>query len=170
VTTRLTLRSPSVVAAGHTAAWVGVGAGSEWVQAGFAHDAGGGDVLYYEYKRPGDARATYVTLGAVRAGSTHTISVFESATRDSWRIRIDGRDRGGLVALPHSHGTYAPVATAENWDGGVGSCNAYAYAFGSLAVRASYGGAWQRFGPTRILRDPAYALTLRTNGFVASSR
>jgi hypothetical protein len=177
VSARLTLAAPSSVSAGHTAAWVGVGGpglgphgADEWVQAGFADDAGGsGDVLYYEFKRPGDPQATYTTLGPVAPGSSHSVSVFESATRNSWRVRIDGLDRA-LVVLPGSHDAFAPVATAENWDGGVGSCNTYSYSFGALSVRPAYTGAWRPFSLTHVLRDPAYALAFRATGFAASSR
>jgi hypothetical protein len=174
----MTLATPSVVSAGDTAAWIGVGGAGlgphgsdEWIQAGFAHDAGGADVLYYEFKRPGDAQATYTTLGPVAGGSTHMVAVSESrTTRNAWRVRIDGVDRGAPVVLPGSHGAFAPVATAENWDGGVGACNSYAYSFANLAVRTSYAGVWQPFSLTHILRDPAYALTLHASGFLAASR
>jgi hypothetical protein len=176
VSATLTLATPSVVAEGHTAAWIGVGGAGlgphgsdEWAQAGFAHNADGGDVLYYEFKRPGDASATYTTLGPVFPGSKHTFAIYESST-NIWRIRIDDIDRAGLIALPGSHDAFAPVATAENWDGGVGSCNTYAYSFGDLAVRSASSGTWRPFTLTHVLRDPAYALTLHASGFLAASR
>lgn len=179
VSANLTMNARSTVGAGHVAAWVGVGGAGmgpggsdEWVQAGVAHDAGGVDQLYYEFKRPADANATYVTLGRVFPGETHTIVVYERAAQPStWRVMIDGVKVSDPIALPGSHGLFQPVATAENWDGGVaGSCNQYNFAFSNLAVRADYAGAWQPFDLSRVLRDPAYLLSLRASGFTASSR
>src|SRR4051794_6444449 len=61
VSANLTLNARSAVTTGHVAAWIGVGGAGlgpggsdEWLQAGIAHDSGGLDVLYYEYKQPGD--------------------------------------------------------------------------------------------------------------------
>jgi len=179
VSANLTLSARSLVGNGHVAAWVGVGGAGlgpggadEWLQAGIAHDEGGTDVLYYEYKQPGAAAATYVRLSAVAPGDTHSIVVYErAAQRDSWRVMIDGVKVSDAIDLPGSHGRFQPVATAENWDGGVaGSCNQYDFDFSNLAVRAQFGGAWQAFDLSRVLRDPAYRLTLRASGFDASSR
>lgn len=179
ISASLTLSSRSVVGAGHVAAWVGVGGAGmgpggsdEWIQTGIAHDVGGQDVLYYEYKRPGDAKATYVSLQTVDPGQTHSFVVYERALqRDSWAVIVDGVKISPPVTLPGSHGLFQPVATAENWDGGVtGTCNQYGYGFSNLAVRSEYKGTWQPFELTRVLRDPAYQLDLRASGFTASSR
>lgn len=179
VSATLTLSARSTVDRGHVAAWVGVGGAGmgpggsdEWVQAGIAHDAGGADVLYYEFKRPGDAKATYVRLKSVDRGESHNIVVYERAgVRDSWRVLVDGVKVSDPISLPGSHGLFAPVATAENWDGGVaGSCNRYAFDFSSLAVRKDFGGAWAPMDLSRVLRDPAYELTLRASGFSAASK
>lgn len=179
ISASLTLSSRSIVQVGHVAAWVGVGGAGmgpggtdEWLQAGIAHDAGGQDVLYYEYKRPGDARATYTPLQVVNPGDSHSFVVYErAAQRDSWNVIVDGVKISPPVSLPGSHGLFQPVATAENWDGGVaGTCNQYGFAFSSLAVRSDYKGAWQPFDLSRVLRDPAYQLTLGQTGFKVSSR
>jgi hypothetical protein len=179
ISANLTLSARSVVGLGHVAAWVGVGGAGlgpggadEWIQAGIAHDAGGVDVLYYEYKRPGDDRATYVGLQEVSPGESHTVVVYErAAQRDSWVVMVDNVKVSSPISLPGSHGLFQPVATAENWDGGVaGTCNRYGYGFSNLAVRSQYKGAWQAFDLSRVLRDPAYQLALRASGFTASSR
>jgi hypothetical protein len=179
ISANLTLASRSVVDVGHVAAWVGVGGAGmgpggtdEWIQAGIAHDAGGQDVLYYEYKRPGDAKATYTALQVANPGQSHSFVVYErAAQRDSWSVIVDGVKISPPVSLPGSHGLFQPVATAENWDGGVaGACNQYGFAFANLAVRSDYKGAWQAFDLSRVLRDPAYQLALRPSGFTASSR
>jgi hypothetical protein len=179
ISANLTLASRSVVDVGHVAAWVGVGGAGmgpggtdEWIQAGIAHDAGGQDVLYYEYKRPGDAKATYTALQVANPGQSHSFVVYErAAQRDSWSVIVDGVKISPPVSLPGSHGLFQPVATAENWDGGVaGACNQYGFAFANLAVRSDYKGTWQAFDLSRVLRDPAYQLALRPSGFTASSR
>jgi hypothetical protein len=179
VSADVTLLRDSMVSSGHVAAWVGVGGvglgpggTDEWLQAGITRSAGGTDELYYEYKRPGEALATSAILDRVAPGETHTFVVYErAAQRDSWRVMIDGVKVSDPVTLPGSHGRFQPVATAENWDGGVdGSCNQYAFAFSSLAVRTQYAGAWEAFALARVLHDPAYRLTLGASGFLASSR
>jgi hypothetical protein len=178
VSATIALDAPSAVSAGHVAAWVGVGGAGvgpggsdEWLQAGIAHDATGSDHLYYEVKRPGDENATYVTLGTVRPGEAHDVAVYERAAQpNAWRVMIDGVRVSDSIVLPGSHGRFAPVATAENWDGDVGSCNGYAFDLSSLAVRTQFGGTWSAFDTSRVLRDPAYQLALRPSGFTASSR
>jgi hypothetical protein len=179
ISANLLLSARSVVGVGHVAAWVGVGGAGmgpggsdEWVQAGIAHDAGGQDVLYYEYKRPGDAEATYVKLQLASPGRTHSFVVYErAAQRDSWAVIVDGVTISPPVSLPGSHGLFQPVATAENWDGGVaGACNQYGYSFSNLAVRSVYKGGWKAFPLSRVLRDPAYELSLGASGFKVSSR
>jgi hypothetical protein len=175
----LTLDRPPDVYSGHVAAWVGVGGAGmgpggadEWLQAGIAHDAGGGDVVYYEYKRPGDAEATYVPVEDAQPGVFYSVMVYErAAQRNAWRVMVDGVKVSDPILLPGSHGAFAPVATAESWDGGVaGSCNRYAFDFANLAVRTQFGGAWQPFDLSRVLRDPAYGIDLRSSGFTAYSR
>jgi hypothetical protein len=175
----LTMSRHSAVTVGHVAAWIGVGGAgmgpggsNEWVQTGIAHDQGGGDVLYYEFKRPGDAHATYATLGDAVPGRTYSLVVYERAShRDSWRVKIDGKVVSDDIVLPGSHGRFQPVATAENWDGGVaGSCNEYAFGFSSLSIRSAFGGGWSPFDLSRVLRDPAYLISLRPSGFSAMSR
>ena len=171
------LTAPAV-ANGHVAAWVGVGGAGlgpggsdEWVQVGIARDAGAGDTLYYEVKRPGDTTAQYVALGPVAAGETHKIAVLErGGRRDAWHVWVDGARVSPALVLPGSHGAFQPIATAESWDGGASVCNRYAYSFGDLAVATTPGGSWQPFQLAHVLRDPAYQLTLRAAGFTASSR
>jgi hypothetical protein len=154
ISASLKLASRSVVDVGHVAAWVGVGGAGlgpggsdEWIQAGIAHDAGGVDALYYEYKRPGDTKATYVTLQQVGPGESHSVVVYESATqRNAWRVVVDGVKVSSAITLPGSHGLFEPVATAENWDGGVvGTCNRYGFGFSDLAVPSTAASRMIRF-------------------------
>jgi|SRR5438270_10688839 len=179
VSATLTMSAEPTVGAGHVAAWIGVGGvglgpggTDEWLQAGIDQEAGGRDALYYEFMRPGDQAATYVSVGLARAGEPHSIVVYERARQqETWRVLIDGVRVSAPIALPASHGRFEPVATAESWDGGVaGSCNDYAFDFASLAVRTQYAGAWQPFSLRRVLHDPAYELSLGASGFRAASR
>jgi hypothetical protein len=174
----LTLDRPSQVTEGHVAAWIGVGGAGmgpggtdEWIQAGIEHEQDGSDQLYYEYKRPGDENATFVQLQQAVPGVAYSLFVYERATqRDAWRVMLNNVKMSDPIVLPGSHGAFQPVATAENWDGGVdGACNGYDFSFSSLAVRTSFGGAWQPFTTSRVLRDPAYQIALRPSGFTASS-
>lgn len=179
VGTTLTLQRPSDVTVGHVAAWIGVGGpgmgpggSDEWIQAGIAHEEDGTDALYYEYKRPGDADATYVQLQRAVPGVAYSLFVYERATeRDAWRVMLNGVKVSDPIVLPGSHGAFQAVATAENWDGGVaGSCNGYSFDFSSLSVRTTFAGAWQAFDTSRVLHDPAYRISVRPSGFTASSR
>jgi hypothetical protein len=166
------------VRSGHVAAWIGVGGaglgpgGSDvWLQAGIARDEGGAARLYYEVKRPADANATYVQLATVRPGETHKISVLERRSqRNGWRVWIDDAVASPTFRLPRSHGAFQPVATAESWDGGQSVCNGYSFRFGHLAVAAEPGGGWQPMRLARVLRDPAYHLSIQGTGFTAFSR
>jgi hypothetical protein len=178
VSATITMLSAPTVTSGHVAGWVGVGGAGlgpggsdEWVQVGIARDAGAGDTLYYEVKRPGDTTAQYVALGPVAAGETHKIAVLErGGRRDAWHVWVDGARVSPALVLPGSHGAFQPIATAESWDGGASVCNRYAYSFGDLAVATTPGGSWQPFQLAHVLRDPAYQLTLRAAGFTAASR
>jgi hypothetical protein len=176
---RIRLSEQPAVGSGHVAAWVGVGGPgmgpggtSEWLQTGIATIEGGRPHLYYEVMHPGAAGARYVELRRVALGEAHTFTVSELADRpDVWIAAIDGVRVSRPVTLPGSHRAFAPIATAENWDGGVaGACNRYGFDFMNVTMRADAGRAWQPFMLTRLLRDPAYTLVVRPRGFTALSR
>jgi hypothetical protein len=179
VSASIRISGRTAVEAGHVAAWVGVGGpglgpggSSEWLQAGIAYDAGGAPALYYELRRPQDKTSTYVALAPVAPGEAHSIVVAElPGQADVWAVAIDGVRVSAPASLPGSHGAFRPVATAESWDGGVsGVCNRYSFDFANVSVRAETGRTWQPFDLSRVLRDPAYILTLRAGGFTAASR
>jgi hypothetical protein len=178
VSATLRMLSTPTVQSGHVAAWIGVGGAGlgpggadEWLQVGIARDQGGADRLYYEVKRPGDATATYVQLGAVRSGTTYKVAVLERRSqKHAWRVWINDAPASPTFTLPGSHGAFQPVATAESWDGGRSVCNGYSFEFGDLAVASEPGGGWRPMELARVLRDPAYQLSLRSSGFTASSR
>jgi hypothetical protein len=166
---------PSSVAAGHVAAWVGVGGvalgpggTSEWLQAGIASLPGGAARLYYEVQRPHAVGAHYVALARVGVDNTHRFAVTEIG-HDVWVAMIDGKQVSARVSLPGSH-AFAPVATAESWDGGVaGVCNSYAFQFAKLSVRSA-SRRWHAFDATHVFHDAGYSLALHAHGFAAASR
>jgi hypothetical protein len=164
------LRAPDV-AGGHVAAWVGIGGeglgpggATEWIQAGLSAFSNGRIELYYEVTLPG-SEPRYVALGTGR--KAHTVAVIETARPDWWQVRVDGRPASRSFHLPASHGTFAPTATAESWDGGKGACNDFAYRFTRLTVSTTPGGAWRRPRRPRVIEDPGLRVVRRPDGFEA---
>ncbi len=179
ISARLTaVRNPRVQN-GHVAAWVGVGGSGlgpngadEWLQVGLSALPGSGSKLYYEFAQPG-TDAKYVMLdGSIAAGTSHRVAVLEVRGRPGvWRAWVDGTAVTRPIYLPGSHSAWAPIATAESWDGGVPSCNAYAYRFDSVSLATRPGGDWQRLRGGRVMQDPGYRVLASAPGtFVAGRR
>jgi hypothetical protein len=169
VTARITALSAPNVRNGHVAAWVGVGgAGAgpnnrdEWLQVGLSAFPGRAASLYYELTLP-DRQPRYTMLSAdVQPGSRHAVAVLEMAGRpNDWRVWVNGSPMTRPIHLPGSHGRFAPVATAESWDGGTNACNGYGFRFDSVKVAASAGGNWQPLAARTVLQDPGYRVELR---------
>ena len=166
VRTTLTALAPPNVAAGHVAAWVGVGwAGAgpngrdEWIQAGMVAEPGyKRNWLYYEIVVPGQPYR-YGEFAPVAVGRRHRIAVLEMEHHpDWWRVWADGRVVTRAVHLPHSHGAWEPVATAESWNGDVHACNPLAYRFDNVAWATRAGGWWQRLTRGYLFADPGYRI------------
>ena len=149
---------------GHVGAWVGVGGTSagpggaaEWIQAGlaaFTDDAA--SHMYYEVTAPGASPTYHEIAATVRVGESHRFAILELSGRPTWwRVWVDGAAVNRPIHLPGSHGTWAPQAVAENWNGGSGTCNGYAYEFSNLAL-AKQGGGWQPFTSNYVFQDPGY--------------
>lgn len=163
---RITVAQPAQVTSGHVAAWVGVGGAGmgaggadEWIQIGISSVPGGDTELYYEVTQPG-ADTQYTSLGQVQVGDTHRVGVYESLP-NMWIVWLDGKPASAPIYLPGSHGRWAPTATSESYDGGVTSCNAYAFQFADIKV-AAQSGSWQPVGKVSAFKDPGH--TLRTTG------
>jgi len=166
------------VSSGHVAGWVGVGgvgAGpngeTEWIQVGYSGLDGGESHLYYEVTPPNGA-TRYVTVDReIRPGERHTVAVHEVRGRRAWwRVRVDGRPVGAPVHLPGSHGRWHPVATAESWNAGTGSCNGLAYRFSRVYTSTRSNQRWRRLQPGYTLQDPGYRIARARAGFVARTR
>lgn len=168
------LASPQV-RNGHVAAWVGVGgvgAGptgrDQWLQVGLNAFPGTGSNLYYEVSRGGTPSYHELAAG-VEAGTRHRVAVLEVAARPGWwRVWLDARPVSRPIYLPGSSGRFAPIATAEAWDGGTRVCNRFAYRFDRLAVAGNRGGTWRRFAWGQRFQDRGYRLTRGRGSFVAA--
>jgi hypothetical protein len=160
------LRLPQV-AAGHVSAWVGVGGPGQgargedsWIQAGIARVAGAGPFVYAEVTRGGRAPDLRILRSAVTAGAPVRLAVLEVAGRPGhWQVWLDGRAVTGPLRLAGSSGRFAPIATAEAWNGGQGACNAFSFRFERVSVSRERGGAWRPFVPGHDFLDRGYRLT-----------
>lgn len=141
------------VLAGHVAGWVGVGGpgkgphgSDEWLQVGFSgFPSLNGNDLYYELTLP-NGRPTYHQVATdLPFGQPARFAVLEiQGRRDWWRVWVNGKPASAPIHLPGSHGRWAPIATAESWDGGTnGACNGFLYRFDHVAVAAAPGGGWR---------------------------
>jgi hypothetical protein len=151
------------VLSGHVAGWVGVGGpgegpggSNEWLQAGLAtfplldgHD------VYYEVARPGTAPTYHRVEASIVPGSAVRVGVLEMHGRPNWwRVWVNGAPASNPIYLPASHGRWRPIVTAESWDGGASSCNAFLYAFTSVSITLHPGGIWSPLGQADRIAGP----------------
>ena len=162
----ISLTRAATVAAGHVAAWVGVGGpgqgangGDAWIQAGVAALPGMDPFIYAEITREGRDPQFILIEGGVPVGRSHRLAVLEMSGRTGWwRIWVDGQPMTDPVRLPGSSGRWAPIATAESWNGGEPSCNSFAFRFERVSVSYGGGGSWRPFVPEGHFRDGTYVL------------
>jgi hypothetical protein len=170
-------RAPSVDA-GHVAGWVGVGGpgqgangGDAWIQAGLASMPGLGTFLYAEITREGREREFIVVEQGVPVGRSHRVAVLELAGRPGWwRIWFDGQAVTEPIRIRGSSGRWAPIVTAESWNAGMPTCNAFGFRFERVSV--SDRGSWRPFVSGHRFLDGTHALrdeTARPYAFVAAS-
>jgi hypothetical protein len=171
------------VLAGHVAGWVGVGGpgqgpngSDEWLQVGFSgFPSMSGSDLYYELTLP-NGRPTYHQLATdLPMGQTQRFAVLEMHARPNWwRVWLNGSPASPPIYMPGSHDRWAPIATAESWDGGTaGTCNGFLYRFDRVSIAAAPGGGWHPLGgaaypisstSTRVRRGGAQASFLAAEG------
>jgi hypothetical protein len=174
----LTALSSPEVAAGHVAAWVGVGGvgqgpngADSWIQIGLSAFPGSESRLYYEVTRPG-APPTYFELSSqVATGEPLDVAVLEMSQRpDHWRVWLNGRPVSDPVELPGSNGRWRPIVTAESWAGMGSLCNRFDYRFDDVRVASATGGSWRSFVGGHTFLDSGYRLLDRgTSSFVATT-
>lgn len=174
----LTALSKPEVAAGHVAAWVGVGGVGQgpngtdaWIQVGLSAFPGSESRLYYEVTRPG-ASPTYFELASrIRTGDRFRVAVLEMAQRPNhWRVWLNGKPVSQPVELRGSSGRWRPIATAESWAGTGAACNRFSYRFEGVRVAAATGGSWRSFVGGHTFLDSGYRLLNRgSTTFVATT-
>ena len=160
-----TVRAPEV-AAGHVAGWVGLGGPGQgpngedmWIQTGLASMHGMGTFVYAEIARPGSSPQFILLEENVPVGASRRLAVLEMSRHpESWRIWVDGKPVTKPIHLPGSGERWAPIATAENWNGGQGTCNSFAFRFERVSVSHGRGGSWFAFKPGYRFRDGNYRL------------
>ena len=140
------------VMAGHVAGWVGVGGpgkgphgSDEWLQVGFSgFPSLTGSDLYYELTLPNGRPAYHQIAANLPFGQPARFAVLEIRSKhDWWRVWVNGKPATAPIHLPGSHGRWAPIATAESWDGGTdGACNGFLYRFHRVSIARVPGGGW----------------------------
>ena len=174
----LTALSKPQVAAGHVAAWVGVGGvgqgpnGSDaWIQVGLSAFPGSESRLYYEVTRPGVAPTYFELESRIRTGDRFRVAVLEMSKRPNhWRVWLNGKAVSAPVELPGSSGRWRPIATAESWAGTGAACNRFNYRFEGVRVAAANGGSWRSFVGGHTFLDSGYRLLDRgSTTFVATT-
>jgi len=100
----------------------------------------------------------YVELDPrVAPGSAHRFAVLEMAKRNGWwRVWLDGRAASPPIYLPGSDGTWFAQAIGENWNGGTGTCNGYAYRFSNVSRALVKGGVWRPMKTGYVFHDAGY--------------
>ncbi|HSJ93265.1 MAG TPA: hypothetical protein VK896_04445, partial [Gaiellaceae bacterium] len=159
------LREPTV-GVGHVAGWVGVGGPGQgrdgedaWMQTGIASVPGAGIFSYVEITRPGRQPELRIVEQGLVAGGGHRFAVLEMGGRPGWwRAWIDGQAVTEPIHLPGSSGQWAPIATAESWNGGEQSCNRFAFRFERVSVSYGGGGSWRPFVSAHRFLDGGHQL------------
>ena len=155
-----------VLHGGHVAGWIGVGGPGQgprgetmWLQAGVVAVPGSGLIVYTVLALPNAApRFTILDQGR-REGEAVRLAVREDPGQpDRWRVWVDGRPATDPVLLPGTSGLWRPIATAETYDGGASTCNAFAFRFERVGVLRDAQGAWRPFVPGATFLDRGVTL------------
>jgi hypothetical protein len=174
------LAAPSV-SDGHVGGWIGVGGTdegpggtAEWLQTGLASFAPDSSIrLYYEVTIAGKEPHYYELESNVQPGEKHNLAVLEMRKHSSWwRVWVDDKPATKPIHLPGSHGAWYPQALAENWNGGTGTCNTYAYRFANVRLAHSNGGVWRALKRRSLFQDAGYQVVQTSripSNFVATS-
>jgi hypothetical protein len=160
-----TVRAPEV-AAGHVAGWVGVGGPGEganganlWLQAGLGSMPGMGTFVYAEVVLAGRDPQFILLEEDVPVGASRRLAILEmSRSPNRWRVWLNGKPVTKPFFLPGSSARWAPIATAESWNGGEAACNGFAFRFERVSVSHGRGGSWFPFRPGHDFRDAGYRL------------
>jgi hypothetical protein len=154
------------VQAGHVSGWVGVGGPGQgangedaWIQVGIASMHGMEPFLYAEITRGGKAPQFILLEAGAKIGQSRNLAVLEMGRKPGfWRVWVDGTPRTNPVRLRGSSGRWAPIATAESWNGGEAACNTFAYRFERVSISYGGGGSWKPFMSAHRFLDQGYKL------------
>ena len=154
------------VQAGHVSGWVGVGGPGQgangedaWIQVGIASMNGMEPFLYAEITRGGRTPQFILLEAGAKIGQPRSLAVLEMGRKPGfWRVWVDGTPRTKPVRLRGSSGRWAPIATAESWNGGEAACNRFAYRFERVSVSYGGGGSWKPFVSAHRFLDSGYQL------------
>lgn len=168
------IRLPPVVE-GHVAAWTGVGGyglgpngSDEWLQAGISKIGDRAPALYYELALPGETPRYVMLKGHLSLTRSYRVAVLESRRRPGWwSVWANGTQVTREIFLPGSHGAWAPVATAESWNGTAATCNPFAFRFTRVEAVTRPGGGWSSLRG-RVLRYPGARVVQAHDGLLAS--
>jgi len=169
----ITATRPLEVEAGHVSGWVGVGGRGQgangedaWIQVGIAAMRDVDEPFLYAEIARGVGQPQFVLLeNGVAVGEPRTLAVVETAGRaGSWQVLVDGRPATKPVRLHGSSGRWAPIATAESWNGGRGACNRFAYRFEGVSVARARSGSWEPFASGNRFLDAGNKLRLLPSG------
>jgi hypothetical protein len=149
----ITLTREAFVESGHVAGWVGVGGPGQgpngedaWIQVGIAVIEQTKPFLYAEITRGGRYPKLIILEEDIQVDQSRSLAILEMAGRPGWwRVWVDGRPATKPVKLRGSSGRWAPIATAESFNGGRVACNRFAFRFERVSVSHGPGGAWQTF-------------------------
>lgn len=159
------VRAPEV-SAGHVAGWVGVGGPGQgangenlWLQSGLGAMPGMGTFVYAEVVLAGRDPQFILLEEDVPVGASRRLAILEMSQRPNrWRVWLNGKPVTKPFYLPGSSERWAPIATAESWNGGESTCNSFAFRFERVSVSHGRGGSWFPFRPGHDFRDAGYQL------------
>ena len=146
-------REVFVASGGQVAGWVGVGGPNQgpngedaWIQVGIAAIDGMQPFLYAEIARGGRYPRLMLLEEEIQVDESRSVAILEMAGRRGWwRVWVDGRPATKPLKIRGSSGTWAPIATAESYNGGKVQCNSFAFRFERVSVSHGPGGGWQTF-------------------------
>lgn len=167
------------VRSGHIAGWVGVGGpgagphgADEWLQVGLSAFPNQAEYsLYYESMGAGGP-AYHQLAASVPVGQRVDVAVLELRGRPNWwRVWVDGRAQSRPIFLPGSDHRFAPIATAESWDGGsaTGCTNSFLFRFHHVRRADARGGGWQRLDSSSTIKSPRLTVRRARDSFLAAA-
>ena len=174
----LTALSKPEVAAGHVAAWVGVGGAGQgvngtdaWIQIGLSAFPGSESRLYYEIAGPACRPPTSSSSPRSAPASASSVAVLEMAQApDYWRVWLNGKP---VSAAGRAEGLERPLASDRNGRivgrHGQRAATEFNYRFESVRIAAATGGSWQTRS-SAATRSSTPAIACSTAAAARSSR